>query len=131
MASASATVAPATTAAATAVTATTASATVAATATTVTAAATPAAATTTATRRPCLTRPGFVHGQRTTFDGLPIELCNGSLSIRLRTHRDKGEATRLAGEFVLHERNFRDRSGLRKKLLQFVFRRIEGKIAYV
>jgi hypothetical protein len=130
VASASATVAPATTAAATAVTATTASATIAAAAATVTAA-TAAAATTTAAGRACLTGPGLVHGQRTTFDGLPIELCNGGLSISLRTHRDKGEAAGLAGEFILHERDLRDRSGLREKLLQFVFRRIEGKIAYV
>jgi hypothetical protein len=130
VASASATVAPATTAAATAVTAATTSAAVAAAATTVTAAAA-TATTTAAAGGPRFTGSGFVHSQRTTFDSLPVEFCNGGLSIRFRTHRDESKAARLAGEFILHERDFRDRSGLRKKLLQFVFRRIEGKIAYV
>jgi hypothetical protein len=128
VASATATVAPATTTATTAIAAASSTAAITAAASTVTA----TAATTTSTAGWArFAGPGFVHRQWTTFDGLPVELGDCRLSVGLRSHRHEGKAARLAGEFVLHERHLRDRSGLRKKLLQFVFRRIEGKIAYV
>ncbi len=123
-----ATVAPAsaTTAAATI---TTTAATVAAAATTTAAvAATTAAATAWRTR---LARPSFVDRQRPAFNGLPVELRDRRLGIGFRAHGHEGEAARLAGEFVLHERDFLDWSSLREKLLQFVFGRIEREIAYV
>jgi hypothetical protein len=62
---------------------------------------------------------------------LAIEFCDGVLCVRFGTHRDKSEATRFAGEFILHECHFLDGASLCEELLQFVFRRIEGKIAYV
>ena len=90
-------------------TATTAAAAVTTATTPVSTAAAPAP---TAARRTGFAGPGFVYSQRPTFDGLTIELRDGRLSVRLSTHRDEGEAARLAGEFVLHERHFRDRAGL-------------------
>src|SRR5438552_18475723 len=78
-----------------------------------------------------LPRPGLIHGQRPAFNGLAVEFRNGILSVLLRAHRDKSKATRLAGEFILHESDFLHGTSLCEKLLQFVFRRVEGKIAYV
>jgi hypothetical protein len=117
-----------TTAAAVAATASTTAVAATAAAVTATTAATTAAA---AAGRTCFARPGLIDGQRPTFDGLTIELRDSGLGICLRTHRHEGKSARLAGEFILHKRDLRDRAGLGKKLLQFVFRRIEGKIAYV
>ena len=94
---------------------TTAAATVAtAAATTVTAATTAvaAAATTTATGGTSFARASLIDRQRSTFHGLAVELRDGSLSVRFSAHRDKGEAAGLAGEFILHERDFGDRAGL-------------------
>jgi hypothetical protein len=121
------------TAAAVTSTAAAAATTVAAATAAITATATAVAASTTAAtaRWACFAWSRFIHSQRPSFDGLTIEFGDGALSVLLRRHCDKGKSTRLAGEFVLHERHFLDRTGLRKKLLQFVFRRIEGKIAYV
>jgi hypothetical protein len=62
---------------------------------------------------------------------LAIEFRDGILSVLFGTHGDKRKATRFAGEFVLHEGNFLHSAGLCEKLLKFVFRRVEGKIAYV
>ena len=84
-------------AAATAVTATTAA--VASAATSIS-----ASATTAGWAR--LTRPGFVDRQGPSFYCLAVEFGDGILSILLRTHRNKSEATRLAGEFILHEGDF-------------------------
>jgi hypothetical protein len=98
---------------------------------TTTAAAVASSTTAAAARWACFAWSRFVYSQGPSFDGLAIEFADGALSVLLRSHRDKGKSARLAGEFVLHERDFLDRTGLRKKLLQFVFRRIEGKIAYV
>jgi hypothetical protein len=121
-----ATVAPATTTAAATVTAPTAAVATAATTVATTASATAAAA-----RWACFAGTSFVDRERTAFNGLPVELRDRRLSVSFRAHGDKGEATRLAGEFVLHERDFLDWSSLREKLLQFVFSRIEREIAYV
>jgi len=119
----------ATIASAAAATTTTVAAATAAITTTTTAVA--AATTAAAARWACFAWSRFVYSQRPSFDSLAIEFADGALSVLLRSHRDKGKSAGLAGEFVLHERHFLDRAGLRKKLLQFVFRRIEGKIAYV
>jgi hypothetical protein len=62
---------------------------------------------------------------------LAIEFRDGVLSVLVGTHGDKREATRFAGEFVLHQANFLHGTGLCEKFLQFIFRRVEGKIAYV
>jgi hypothetical protein len=62
---------------------------------------------------------------------LAVEFGDGVLSLLLRTHCDKSKTTRLAGEFILHESDFLHSASLCEKLLQFVFRRVEGKIAYV
>src|ERR1700731_1542274 len=109
-------------------------ATIAATATAITAAAAAISASAAAAAtagRSRLARPGLIHGQRATFDGLAIDFGDRVLRVLLRSHRHKSEAARLAGEFVLHEGDFLHSTGLRKKLLQFIFRRVEGKIAYV
>jgi hypothetical protein len=95
-----------------------------------TAAAAVAAATTTAGRSR-FPRASFIYGQWPTFNRLSVEFRDGVLSVLFGTHRDKRKATRFAGEFVLHEANFLHSAGLCEKLLQFVFRRVEGKIAYV
>jgi hypothetical protein len=121
--------------AATVAPATTAAATETASATTVTAAATTTAAVAATTAAAAwwagLAWPSFVDRERAAFNGLAVELRDRRLSVSFRAHGDKGEATGLAGEFVLHERYFLDWSSLRKKLLQFVFGRIEREIAYV
>src|SRR5262249_38596016 len=51
-------------------------------------------------------RAGLIHGQRSAFNGLPVEFRDGVLSVLLGTHGDKRKATRFAGEFVLHQGNF-------------------------
>jgi hypothetical protein len=89
------------------------------------------AAAPTAARRPLFSRPGFIHGKWTAFHRLAIEFRNGVLSVLFRTHGDESKATRLASESVLHESHFLHGASLRKKLLQFILGRIEGKIAYV
>src|SRR4029077_6090371 len=80
-------------------------------------------------------RSGFpwaslIHGQWPAFNRLAIEFRDGVLSVLVGTHGDKRKATRFAREFVLHEGNFLHSPGLCEKFLQFVFRRVEGKIAY-
>jgi hypothetical protein len=80
---------------------------------------------------PRLSRAGLIHRQWPTFNGLAVEFRNGVLSVLFRAHRDESKATRLAGEFILHESDFLHRASLWEKLLQFVFRRVEGEIAYV
>jgi hypothetical protein len=76
-------------------------------------------------------RPSLVHRQRPAFNGLAIEFRDGVLSVLVGAHGDKRKAPRFAGEFVLHKGNFLHSTGLCEKLLEFVFRRVEGKIAYV
>ena len=115
---------------------TTAAATVTTAATTVaaatTAAATAVAATTAAAAWwACFAWTSFVDRERPAFNGLAVEFRDRRLRISFRGHGDKGEATGLAGEFVLHERYLLDCASLREKLLQFVFGRIEREIAYV
>jgi hypothetical protein len=112
-------------AAATTVATTAAAAAIAAT----TAAITTAAAS--ATWRASLAGAGFVHGQRPAFDRLAIELRDRFLSICFRCHRDKGEAARLTGELILHQRDLLHWSRLSEKILQICFGRVEGKISYV
>jgi hypothetical protein len=119
-----ATVAPATAAA----TVTAATTTVA---TTSTSAATVAATTAATAWWACLAWTSFVDRERPAFNGLAVEFRDRRLRISFRGHGDKGEATGLAGEFVLHERYLLDCASLREKLLQFVFGRIEREIAYV
>ena len=120
----------------TAATATTASAAVAAAATNVAAATTAAsAAATTVTAAttwwPCFTGARFIHGQRATFDSLSVELGDCLLRIRIRGHRDKGEAARFTGKLILHQRDLLHRARLSEKILQISFGRVEGKISYV
>jgi hypothetical protein len=90
-----------------------------------------AAAASTTTGRASLTGTRFVHGQGTAFDRLAIELCDCLLGICFRCHRDKGEAARLTGELILHQRDLLDWSRLSEKILQICFGRVEGKISYV
>jgi hypothetical protein len=122
--SASATTAVTTTAAAIAATA--AAAAIATTTTTVTA--TSAA---TAAGGPGFTWARFIHGQGAAFNRLAIEFRDGLLGVRIRCHRDKGEAARFAGELILHQRDLLDRSRLSEKILKICFGRVEGKISYV
>jgi hypothetical protein len=90
-----------------------------------------AAAAASATGRASLTGARFVHGQGTAFDRLAIEFRDCLLSICFRCHRDKGEAARLTGELILHQRDLLDWSRLSEKILQICFGRVEGKISYV
>ena len=114
-------------AAAVASTATAIAATTAAIATT--AAAVTAAASTTGRAR--FTGARFVHGQGSAFDRLAIELRDRLLGIGFGCHRDKGEAARLTGELILHQRDLLHWSRLSEKILQIRFGRVEGKISYV
>jgi uncharacterized membrane protein YphA (DoxX/SURF4 family) len=84
-----------------------------------------------ATGRASFTRARFVHGQGTAFDRLAIELRDCLLGVCFRCHRDKGEAARLTGELILHQRDLLDWSRLSEKILQICFGRVEGKISYV
>jgi len=59
-----------------------------------------------------LSRAGLIHSQWPAFNGLAVEFGNGILSILFRTHRHKSKATRLAGEFILHESDFLDGASL-------------------
>jgi len=61
----------------------------------------------------------------------PLIFGDRVLRVLLRSHRHKSETARLAGEFILHEGDFLHGTGLCEKFLQFIFRRVEGKIAYV
>jgi hypothetical protein len=108
-----------------AITATTAAAAIAATTAAI------AAAAASATGRASLAGARFVHGQGTAFDRLAIELRDCLLGVRFRCHRDKGEAARLTGELILHQRDLLDWSRLSEKILQICFGRVEGKISYV
>jgi hypothetical protein len=102
---------------------------VTAAATTVTAA---AAATATATARWAgLARTGFIYRKGSAFHRFAIQLVDCVLRFLVRPHCDEGKAARFAGEFVLHEHDFLDSASLRKKLLQFVFGCVEGKISDV
>src|SRR5437764_989624 len=91
----------------------------------------PATAATATTWGPRLTWPRFVHGESASFDGLSVDLGNRVLSVLFRSHRDERETARFTGKFILHQSHFLHRTGLREKLLEFVFSRIERKIAYV
>jgi hypothetical protein len=86
--------------AATAIAATTAAAAIATTA----AAISPTTAAST-TGRASFTGASFVHGQGPTFDGLAIEFRDRFLGVCFRCHGDKGEAARLTGELILHQRD--------------------------
>jgi hypothetical protein len=55
---------------------------------------------------PRLSRAGFIYGQCPAINGLAVKFGNGILSVLLRAHGDKSKATRLAGEFILHESDF-------------------------
>jgi hypothetical protein len=90
-----------------------------------------AVATSTTAGRSGFPRASLVDRQRPAFNSLAIEFRDGVLSVLFGTHGDKRKAARFAGEFVLHEGNFLHSASLCEKLLQFVFRRVEGKIAYV
>jgi adenine-specific DNA methylase len=137
-AAASATVATAS-AATTAVTAATAAVaaaatTVAAAATAITAATTAAASATVATAatwRASFTWASFVHGERTAFDRLAVELADRLLRIGVGRHRHKREAARFTGKLILHQRDLLHRASLSEKILQIRFGRVEGKISYV
>jgi hypothetical protein len=122
-----ATAAVATSTAAPAATAIATTATPAAVATTTTAV-TAAAST---TWRAGFTGARFVYGQGPAFDCLAIELCDRLLSVCFGCHRDKGEAARLTGELILHQRDLLNWSRLSEKVLQIRFGRVEGKISYV
>jgi hypothetical protein len=90
-----------------------------------------AAAAPSATGRASFAGARFIHGQGTAFDRLAIELRDCLLGVCFRCHRDKGEAARLAGELILHQRDLLDWSRLSEKILQICFGRVEGKISYV
>jgi len=116
-------------AASAATTAAVATSTIAATAAAATAIASTSATSTTARSR--FTRPCFVYGQGTAFDGLAVEVGDRFLRVGFTAHRDKGKTARFAGKFVLHEGDFLDRASLGEKILQVGFGGIEGKISYV
>jgi hypothetical protein len=105
---AAATVAPATTTAAATI-ATTAAAIAAAT---TTASAAVAATTTATTWWACFAWASFIDREGPAFNGLSVELRDRRLGIGFRAHGHEGEAARLAGEFILHERDFLDWSSL-------------------
>jgi hypothetical protein len=118
-------------AAAVATTATAIAATAAAAAIAAATAAVAAAAAASTTRWASFTGARFVHGQRPALDRLAIEFRDRLLSICFRCHGDKGEAARLTGELILHQRDLLDWSRLSEKILQICFGRVEGKISYV
>jgi hypothetical protein len=60
-----------------------------------------------------------------------MKLRDRGLRVSVAAHGDKGEPTRFAGEFVLHQQHFRDRTGLCEIILEIGFRRIEREISDV
>jgi hypothetical protein len=109
--------------------ATVATATAAVTTATAAVAAATSAATATAGSRFTGTR--FIDGESTPFDGLSIDLGDRVLCVLFRAHRYERKAARFTSEFVLHQRDLLHRACLGEQLLQFIFRGIEGQIAYV
>jgi hypothetical protein len=73
----------------------------------------------------------FVHGQGPAFDRLAVKFRDRLLSVCFCCHGDKGEAARLTGELILHQRDLLDWSRLSEKILKIRFGRVEGKISYV
>jgi hypothetical protein len=127
-----ATASAATTAAVATAAATAITTTAAAVATATAAASTPATAVAAATTGwASLTWASFVHGQRTAFDRLAIELADCLLRIGVRRHRDESEAARFSGKLILHQRDLLHWSRLSEKILKIGFGRVEGKISYV
>jgi hypothetical protein len=57
-----------------------------------------------------------------------MEEADGLLRFVVRGHGDEGEATGLAGHFVLHESAVGDGTSLSEELLEVVFNGVEGKI---
>jgi len=88
-------------------------------------------AATASARRTRIAGPRLIHRERPTFYRLAVELVDRVLRFLVRAHGNKGEATRFAREFVLHEHDFLDGTRLREKFLQFVFGRVEGEISDV
>jgi hypothetical protein len=93
--------------------------------------ATAAVAATTAARRARFARARFINSESPAFKGLTVNFRDCLLRICIGAHRDKREATRFAGELVLHKHDFLHCASLRKKLLQFVFGGIEWEISHV
>jgi hypothetical protein len=110
---------------------TAATATVAATATAAVTATAVAATAAAATGRTRFAWTRFVHGQRPAFNGLAVKVGDRLLRIGFAAHRDEGKAARFAGEFILHEGDFRDGACLREEVLKIGFGGIEGKISHV
>jgi hypothetical protein len=85
----------------------------------------------TATRRPRFARARFINCERPTFERFAVNFRNCLLRVCVGAHRNKGEAARFAGKFVLHQHDFLHRASLRKKLLQFVFGGVKWEISHV
>src|SRR5262245_31478671 len=122
---------------ATAVATSTAATAIAATATAIAAtattavAATPITAAASTTRRTRFAGSSFIHGQRSSFNGLTVEFRYRLLRICLGRHRNKGKAARFPGKLILHQCDLLYWSCLSEKILQIRFGRVEGKIPYV
>ena len=130
--SASATTAtPASATAATLAAATTAASTTAAAVAATSATAAAAAVTAAAARRTFFTRTRLVHSESATVEGLAMEVGDGSLRVCVGPHGHEREAAGFAGEFVLDEKHFADRTCLREIVLQVGLSRVEGQIAHV
>jgi hypothetical protein len=114
----------------------------AAAATVAAAAATTAAATTEAAAAPATTtaaaaatttlfgRSGFVNGQGSTVELLPVERCDGRVGLRLIRHDDEAESARLTGKPVCDQGHFLDLAMLREQFANTVLRCLETEIAY-
>lgn len=88
-----------------------------------------AAAATTTARRTVFAGTCFVDGQRAAVKFLAVKSCHSSLCLGVRAHRDEGEAAGAAGEFVLHQHDFRNGAALREQVLDGDLGRVERQIA--
>jgi hypothetical protein len=122
------------TAAATATsTASIAAATASATATTIassTSAAAAIAAASPATTATFRTRAGFIHGEVSAIQRVPIKGLRGRIRFFLGGHRYESKPPRTAAHAVEHQIHFLDGAMLREQILQIVFRNVVGEISY-
>lgn len=84
-----------------------------------------------AARSAVFTGTSLVDCQCPTVEFFSVERRNGSLGVRIGTHRDEGKPARTPGEFILHQHDFRNGAVLREHVLNGDLRRVERQIANI
>jgi hypothetical protein len=83
------------------------------------------------TTGPFFAGASFIDGQRPAFERFPVKLIYRILRFRIAPHGYEGEAARFAGELILDQQHFANRSGLRKEVLEIGLGGIERKVPHV